>query len=357
MVRPILLAAVAALLCSPLPATAQSRAPKVESTSKTASFDKAEAHSVVRELASQIEADFVFPEVAKAYAQHLRQQLSAGAYDQFPDARAFAEAVTADLQAVHSDRHLRLHAPRLGEDGQARARQGPPGGNQVARAGWLAPGVAYVAFNSFPGNAETLDAVRRFLAEHEGAESLIIDARQHRGGGLAEMDLIFEQLFDSPADLVGMDTRRAVEERYGPGEESPRLRLVAGPDGVVRRMHFARPAAGGAGLANARLFLLTSNRTASAGEHLSLALKRTGRATLIGETTRGAGHYGGVAELPHGYSVFIPVGRSFDPDTGRGWETIGVEPHVQVAADEALDEALRRAGAKVSAEVALARLN
>jgi C-terminal processing protease CtpA/Prc len=92
------------------------------------------------------------------------------------------------------------------------------------------------------------------------------------------------------------------------------------------------------------VFLLTSNRTASAAEHLSLSLKRTGRATLIGETTRGAGHYGGMVPVGGGYAAFIPVGRTWDPDTGQGWETVGVTPHVQVPADQALDEALRRAG-------------
>jgi C-terminal processing protease CtpA/Prc len=73
-------------------------------------------------------------------------------------------------------------------------------------------------------------------------------------------------------------------------------------------------------------------------------LKRTGRATLVGETTRGAGHYGGMIPMGSGYAAFIPVGRTFDPETNQGWEGTGVTPHVEVPADRALDEALRRAG-------------
>jgi C-terminal processing protease CtpA/Prc len=110
-------------------------------------------------------------------------------------------------------------------------------------------------------------------------------------------------------------------------------------------------------LRRAKIFLLTSKRTASAAEHLALSLKRTGRATLIGETTRGAGHYGGIEDLGGGYSAFIPVGRTFDPDTNQGWEGSGVKPDVEVPADQALDEALRRAGVAAGTAKPLAELS
>jgi len=121
-------------------------------------------------------------------------------------------------------------------------------------------------------------------------------------------------------------------------------------------MHYAVPAANQGALAKAKIYLLISNGTGSAGEHLSLALKRTHRATLIGETTRGMGHYGGMNPVGHGYAAFIPVGRSFDPDTNQGWEGTGVKPDVEVPADKALDEALKRAGVNATADVALAKL-
>ncbi len=171
------------------------------------------------------------------------------------------------------------------------------------------------------------------------------------------MDVLFPELFAKETVLVGMDTREAVDKRGGNPLEEATLRPAKGPVGVVRREHYVKPAANGTGLQTAKVYLLTSNRTASAAEHLALSLKRTGRATLIGETTRGAGHYGGVNELPHGYAVFIPVGRTFDPDNNEGWETVGVKPHVEIAADKALDEALKRAGVQASAEAALASLD
>jgi C-terminal processing protease CtpA/Prc len=44
--------------------------------------------------------------------------------------------------------------------------------------------------------------------------------------------------------------------------------------------------------------------------------------------------------------AFIPVGRTFDPDTGKDWEGTGIEPDVKVPADQALDTALRLIASK-----------
>ena len=349
--------------CVSVPLTAQvATQPQPEPAAPAAKtpINEAKAQEVVSELATQLEENFVFPETGKAYAAMLRSNLEAGAYDGFSDAETFAEKVTADLQAVHKDGHLRVHVvPEKARSEPERERRGPPDNlNAISKSGWLADGVAYVRFEGFPGTKATMAALKQFLAAHKDAKTLIIDARAHRGGGLSEMDMLFPAIFDKPTVLVGMDTRIAVDERQGSPMEDAVLRKVAGPTGVVRREHYVEPPAQPTGLSKAKVYLLTSNRTASAGEHLSLSLKRTRRATLIGETTRGAGHYGGMVPLDKDFTfaAFIPVGRTFDPDTNEGWEGTGVKPDVEVPADKALDEALRLAGVGVSGEVALAQL-
>lgn len=347
--------------CVSVPLAAQV-APQPQPAPEAASLtiDKAKAHEVVGELATQLEENFVFPETGKAYAAMLRTNLEAGAYDGLSDAKAFADKVTDDLQAIHKDGHLRVHlVPKEAQSGPSGGQRGTPGDlNAISKSGWLADGVAYVRFEGFPGSKATMAALEQFIADHKGAKTLIIDARSHRGGGLAEMDMLFPQLYAEPTVLVGMDTRVAVDERQGSPLGDAMLRKVEGPDGVVRREHYVTPAAQPSGLSEARVYLLTSNRTVSAGEHLSLSLKRTKRATLIGETTRGAGHYGGMVPLDEDrtFAAFIPVGRTFDPDTNEGWEGTGVKPDVEVPADKALDEALRLAGVSVSGELALAQL-
>ncbi|MFL6721237.1 MAG: S41 family peptidase [Sphingomonas sp.] len=345
-------------------AAAPAPAPPVESPGSEVAapangpFVQSEARAVVAKLGEQLEQNFVFPDAAKQYAAMLRANLAAGKYDSFPDAAAFAKAVTADLQSIHKDQHLALHGPNMETGGARRAMAGMGRAGGITKSGWLADGVAYISFDLFPGDEATLSGLRTFLDTHKDAKTLIIDARGHHGGGLAEMGLMFPYLFARPTVLVDMDTREAIAARNRPEpDEAKYLRTVKGPPGVVRNEQFVVPAKGAGALQRASVYLLTSHATGSAAEHLALSLKRTHRATLIGETTHGAGHYGGFVPLGYGYSAFIPVGRTFDPDTNWDWEGVGVAPDIAVPADHALDEALRRAGVKVSAETALASLH
>jgi hypothetical protein len=353
---------LASAACASAPLLAQAApAPKPEAAVQPAKvpFDKADAEAVVRELASAVEENYVFPDLGKRYAAFLRESLAAGKYANFADAEAFAQRVTADLRAFHKDGHLRLEVVRPEQAGAAQAPNGgPPNGNDVARAGWLAPSVAYIDFNGFPGNETTLTGVRKFLAEHRDAKTLIIDARHNGGGGLAEMNLIFAEIFAKPTTLVTMDIRSAVEAKYGSpfDPNDPLLRRIAGPETINRREHIVVPAARQGGLKDAQVYLLTSKNTFSAAEHLSLSLKRTHRAILVGEATGGGAHFGGMAPMGKGYAAFIPVGRTFDPDTGESWEGTGVKPDVEVPADKALDEALKLAGVAATGEAALASL-
>ncbi|QYU69447.1 S41 family peptidase [Leptolyngbya sp. 15MV] len=357
---PILLAVSPLVVSAPLlaqsPTVVQPAAPADGHAAKTP-FVQADAQTAVTELAAALHEFYIYPDPGKAYATMLRAKLASGEYANFSDAVTFAKTVTADLQAVHADGHLRLQAITPDQTGGARDSRGFSEASSVTKAGWIAPGVAYIAFNGFPGNDATLADVTEFLASHQEATTLIIDERGNRGGGLAEMNLVFSQIYPESTELVAMDTRQAHEEAHGsPPWEGSFMRKVAGPEGVVRRVHDAIPAAGQGNLAKAKVYLLVSQRTASAGEHLALALKRTGRATLIGESTSGANHFGGIVPMGEGFLAFVPVGRTFDQDTGADWEGTGVKPDIEVPADEALDRALELAKVSVSGEVALSSL-
>lgn len=339
---------------APAPASAASKpAP--------AAFDQTDAAKAVTDLATALEENFVFPEAGAKYAATLRANLAAGKYADFTTGEAFAEKVTADLQAVHKDGHLRLRVvppemrgPRTPGQGGGR---GPRDQNAVTASGWLADGVAYINFRGFPGNDATKAAVSKFLADHREARTLIIDARENGGGGLDEMDLMFRELYVQPTTLVTMDIRQAVEEKHGnPFGEIGTLRKVDGPATIIRREHFVTPAASQGPLRQARVYLLTSRKTFSAAEHLSLSLKRTKRATLVGEATGGGAHFGGMAPMGQAYAAFIPVGRTFDPNNGQSWEGTGVAPDIAVPADQALAKALALAGVTVDEKAALAKL-
>jgi hypothetical protein len=296
---------------------------------------------VVHAFAEALERYFLFPEVGKAYGVRLRARQAAGAYRALTAAK-LARALTDDAQSVYQDGHLRLRAPSqqalLGAPSAAKSEQESTD-TGIERAGWIADGVAYISFNLFPSSKASLAAVRSFLAQHSTARALILDVRTHGGGYTDEFDVLASYLYDRPTELMYFDTRIAA---FRAKPDTPTLRRISGPPGFARQVHLAAPAPQPTRLARTNVFVLTSGYTGSAAEHLALALKRTGRATLVGEVTAGMGHFGRVVELPGGFSAVIPIGRPFDPSTNEGWEGTGVQPHVSVPAKEALDAALLR---------------
>jgi C-terminal processing protease CtpA/Prc len=205
--------------------------------------------------------------------------------------------------------------------------------------------VAYLKLNAFPGTPESLAAVRAFMTDYASAKAIIFDARQHRGGGMPEMNVILPYLYARPTTLVHMDLAESVVRANGPPPSEVDVRPIEGPPGVLRREHRVTPHKTERRLFDAKVFYLTSPRTASAAEHLALAFKHTGRAVLIGEPTAGANHFGGYEPIGQGLSFFLPVGRTLDPATGADWEGVGIAPDIAVPADQALDEALKRATA------------
>ncbi len=302
---------------------------------------------VIEALASALEKDYVYPEIGKNYAAMLRGRVASVDYA-VADDLAFAERVQADLDAVNKDRHLRLLAPLPpAVAGGPRIVRGPgpgPGMKAIEHADTLTPDIAYIRFGVFPGDPDTMADLEKFLAASAGVKTLIVDARGHRGGGVAEIDAMFADLFTKRVALVQMETAQAViDERPDMLMDAPTFRRVASKPGRVTMQHFAEPSAHPR-LAKTKLYVLQSGFSGSAAEHFLLEVKMSGRGKLVGETSAGAGHFGFPVDLPNGFSTFIPAGRTFDPKTDWDWEGKGVSPDVAVPASDALVRALTDAG-------------
>lgn len=294
-------------------------------------------------LADLLERMFIIPEQGARYAASLRAAVSAGRYTRLSNAEA-AKAMTSDLQATAPDGHLHVWPaePEVPASGHAASLPRSPI-PKYEQPGWIAPGVAYVRINEFPDDRATTQAMARFMADHAGARALIFDLRTHHGGGVQQMDVMLPWLFAEPTRLVTMESPRAAEQKLGsPIEGIASMRLV--PDAhMVRREHWVTPN-GDSRLRSTKVYLLTGPRTASAAEHFALAMKSTRRAVLVGEPTAGANHFGGQVDLPGRLAVFLPVGRTYDPATGKDWEGAGVAPDVAVAKERALEWTLTDLG-------------
>jgi len=300
-----------------------------------------EGKDVANRLAAMIERQYVLPEVGARYAATLRANAAAGRYDR-GNWKDLCDWLTADLQAVHPDEHIRINVGPVPKGDQRAVGAGTLVPTEAGQ--WAAPGIAYLRLNRFSGQKANVSEIRSFLIAHRSAKTLILDLREHRGGRFEEMDAIIPLLFAHRTALLDMAMAKSIYDSDGPLITSPSLQRIKSAPTLVVRRHYAKPDKLNHGLQHARVIVLTSHRTMSSAEHLALALKRTHRATLIGETTAGANHFGGMVAITDRFNVYLPIGRTYDPVTRQDWESKGIPPDVAVPATDALIIALERSG-------------
>jgi len=300
--------------------------------------------SAIESLAEKLETEYIFPNVGAEYARTLRHKLASGTYASIGDPAEISRILTADLQAVAPDGHLRLKPTGLQHANPASPSVGesPP----IREAKWIAPGIAYISFGIVPDDPKTIAEINAFMRAHASARTLIIDARQDHGGGIEGVDALFGYLYSARQVVGYMDENKAALTKDDlDSPNPPTIRQVPAAKGLVRYEHSIIPNDDDTSLRKIRVFYLTSGQTASAGEYMASILKKTGRATLVGERTKGDNHFGFFVPLGEDLSVFLPWGRISDPASGEDWEGKGIMPDVVVPADTALAEAMRKANA------------
>ncbi|HKP69048.1 MAG TPA: S41 family peptidase [Pyrinomonadaceae bacterium] len=314
-----------AFVLFPLASSAQQGPPPPDMT-----VDAATRSAVIDNLIKQLNDAYIFPETAKKMEADLRSRLSNKEYDSVTSARAFAEKLTADVQSVSKDKHLRIRY--LFETIPVRKDSEEPTESQRAERRWfnqrlnygfekierMQGNVGYIdlrGFNDDEAGADTVAAAMTFL---ENTESIIFDLRQNGGGNPAMVALISSYLFgDKPVHLNDLYWRK----------DNKTEEFWTKPDKAKKRF----PAKD--------IYILTSQRTFSAGEEFTYNLKNLKRATIIGETTGGGAHPGGSERLGDHFAAFIPVGRAINPISKTNWEGTGVEPDIKVPKEQALKTA------------------
>lgn len=234
--------------------------------------------------------------------------------------------------AHRHSRHLELHLEPAGiavGGGAAEELPGwaPPDPAGIARRSGgvggvrhLGGGVWLVTLDSL----EPLGCARPFLeAAHTlagGADRVVLDLRANGGGDPATVATVAGWLL---------------------GDESRQLSVVlyAGH----RRQWWTPQLAPGTAFTG-EVAVLISGRTYSSAEALAYHLAVRGRATLIGETTRGAADHVVPVRVARQVLALLPEAEVRDVETGANWEGTGVVPHLAFPAENALERAVQDFG-------------
>jgi C-terminal processing protease CtpA/Prc len=326
---PVILLTILYLAWSSLPASAQAQ----ESPAKAPTIDAKARAEVVQKVGDLLVQFYIFPDKAKDMQALLNKKLKGGEYDKVDEVNLFARTLTQDLQGVSKDRHIRVtYGPEMvkrirsrnSQSDAERERERKESIERERRQNFgfqkleLFDGnIGYLDLCFFSGRreaGETAVAAMNFLAN---ADAVIIDLRQNGGGSPAMIQLISTYFLNDYTHLNSFENR---------GEDT-------------LQQFWSLPYVPGKAMFDTDLYVLTSRRTFSAAEEFTYNLKNLKRATIIGETTGGGAHPGGSRIVNDDFLVWVPTGRAINPITKTNWEGTGIEPHIAVKQDKALDKA------------------
>lgn len=191
--------------------------------------------------------------------------------------------------------------------------------------------IGYVDLKMFSQGAGAAVRSQVSRVRREGARALILDLRDN-GGGLLQEAVNTASIFIPNGTIVSTDGRAQ-----------------------TRQVYMAR---GGAIPTSIPLVVLVNDRTASAAEIVTGALKDHGRATVVGTHTYGKGVFQEIQPLVNGGALDFTVGEYFTPDgqnlggggvrQGRG---ILPDVYASTSSRSKVDTALRVAEKTVAAKL------
>lgn len=299
-------------------------------------LNPARQQAIIEKTIEHVLANYVFPEKAKAVESTLRANVQSGRYTALTGPDAFLDALNHDMQAAGQDKHLRLiYSPRMA----AQLKQDAEGMDAVdpeflamlrennfrlRKAESLEGNIGYFKFDNFVELRFVKDAFVGAMNFLHSSSAMILDLRDNGGGAAETSNFLLSYFLPEGTHTMESWERRTDETRVT----------------TVTRAPEVEP------LLEAPLFVLVSERTASAAEATAYTLQQAKRAVIIGATTKGMANSGQQFLIDDALLVMVPTIQNRNPISGTNWEGVGVVPDLAIAPDEAPDDGLDEARTK-----------
>lgn len=287
-------------------------------------------HEIINSITTRLDEGYPFPAIAQQYIQALKTKEAQKLYTNLT-APALAQQLSKDLRQIHKDVHLNVYySPEYynqltrqtnnieTEEDRKHAL------DQLHKSNYGFDGVeldrthsaAYIKISGgFYGDQEAFEMAANAMNMAAWSNYIIIDIRNN-GGGTGIMGRFLSAYF------------------YHPGEEKFYLNGFV-KDRKQDIQEWTYPYVPGKRMPDSKLYILVNKNTASAAEGFAYALQKLGRATIVGDTTAGAGIAGYMVALKENLVAFFPVKMVVAPGTEQGWEGTGVIPDVPTGTEDA----------------------
>lgn len=288
------------------------------------------------EIVNQLLTDYyVFPEVAIETKRHLNALNRNGHFNKYQELDSFIDELSNNIYKITKDRHLSVTRRSVSDRNNIEKdpltrwinermeereffRQYNANFKEVKK---LKGNIGYLDLRGFYGldyGRETADQVMSLLAK---SDAIIIDLRNNSGGRGSMSDYLVSYFFKEPV-ITSKTVKRTGDNTF---EE---------------KIYKSSKIVGGRRMPDVPLYILTSNKTFSAAEGFTYALKVYNRATIIGQKTKGGANPGDLISINDELQIFVSDVAVTHPLTDDSWEGVGIQPDIDITSEQALDTAL-----------------
>ncbi len=287
---------------------------------------KKEITQLVHMIADSLETYYVSLEIGKEISNLILKKNKEGAYKDLANPNELANQLTSDLRSINGDLHLSVKYSLINDTPKSKH----PSKKVDTFGEWsnygfqeikvLDGNVGYLKITHFTNWGHFENAKKTITSSInalQNTEALIIDVRNNGGGFESIVAYLISYFFDGKSIHLSDYYYRYTDERYG--------------------IHTTTDISGKK-LPDIPLYVLVNNQTTSAAESLAYMLKHLGRATIIGETTAGAGNGAMTHRVSDKFTVTIASETTINTITKTSFEKIGVIPNIKTTSKEAFSK-------------------
>ena len=300
---------------------------------------RTEAVAIVHALNTVLVKNYVFPDKANVIISSLNAKVERGGYDTLASRDELARALTDDLIKISGDLHFSVGQDQawvasyrrkdlLGNsasDQKAAYDDGARTNFGFESVGRLSGNIGYLNLSYFADPSIAYDTAAAAMRMAENSDALIIDLRYNNGGYLEMAQFIASYFFPSDKDKLLFD--------YYYYDEGKR----------IDRGQWVLPGLPGKRMVDKPVYILTGSTSFSSAEWFTYTMKKLKRATIIGARTAGGAHPVDRKPINDDFYLQVPIGQIRDPVDHGDFESVGVQPDLEVPSIDALSIAQKLA--------------
>jgi hypothetical protein len=302
-------------------------------------FDENQKIIIIEKVLDLIKENYVFPNKYYQIESEIRKKLSNKEYEVYNDSQEFLNYLNITLQMAAEDRHLKISFnPELVK--QIKADRNVEKKEKLQESPSYTPellawikfenyglrkvekmdgNIGYFKFDRFTDLSLAKKSIVGAMNFLNNSSAIILDLRDNGGGDGEASNFIINYFLP---DNIKIGEIKFIKE------DKPK-EVIVKKDKDVEKFSDDVP-----------VYILVSNKTASAAEAVAYVLQKFKRAVIIGEQTSGKGNPGELFVVNEFLYMMVPTGSFRVEPTGTNWEGTGVRPDIKIYQSKALLKAM-----------------